>query len=160
LPSCQEMTSLIGHKRDVAGISFSPDGRTLATISDDGTVKLWHVRTWRELVRFETPMKDPTSPDVMFSPDGRTLVADVYDGPQSSSRTWYAPSPDEIAVAEGTVENQPGPRDPISWFLRGKALAKHGRTEAALSTFSEVIQQAGERPELEAVRTSALRHRS
>jgi WD40 repeat protein len=37
----QEVCTLRGHTETVFGVSFSPDGRRLATSSDDGTVKIW-----------------------------------------------------------------------------------------------------------------------
>jgi WD40 repeat protein len=37
----QEVCTLHGHKGSVFGVSFSPDGRRLATSSGDGTVKIW-----------------------------------------------------------------------------------------------------------------------
>src|SRR5262249_5971192 len=37
----QELWTLEGHVRNVYGVSFSPDGKRLATASGDGTVKLW-----------------------------------------------------------------------------------------------------------------------
>jgi WD40 repeat protein/serine/threonine protein kinase len=37
----QEVCTLHGHNRSVFGVSFSPDGRRLATSSGDGTVKIW-----------------------------------------------------------------------------------------------------------------------
>lgn len=41
--------SLTGHHQRVNAISVSPDGRTIASSSDDQTLRLWHVPTWREL---------------------------------------------------------------------------------------------------------------
>ena len=47
-------------------MTFSPDGKTLATISDD--IRLWDVQTGKEMQRLE--QADP----VAFSPDGKTLA--------------------------------------------------------------------------------------
>ena len=42
-------TSLEGHTGDVYSIAWSPDGKTLATGSDDRTVKLWDAATGKLL---------------------------------------------------------------------------------------------------------------
>ena len=40
--------TLEGHRDDIIGVDFSPNGWALATGSDDGTCRIWDVRMWRE----------------------------------------------------------------------------------------------------------------
>ena len=39
----KEIKTLTGHKQDVCGVSFSSDGKLLATASNDSTVRLWRL---------------------------------------------------------------------------------------------------------------------
>ena len=62
------VTELAGHERQVYGISFSPDGKSLATGSSDKTLRLWNIETGHSAT-----WRGHTS-DVYrgaFSPDGR-----------------------------------------------------------------------------------------
>ncbi|MBL1101787.1 WD40 repeat domain-containing protein [Streptomyces coffeae] len=72
---------LTGHK--VASVAFSPDGHTLATGSEDGTVRLWDPATGRTR-RVLTGHKGDVGA-VAFSPDGRTLATGSEDG---TVRLW------------------------------------------------------------------------
>ena len=69
---------LHGHTATVFGVAFGPDGRTLASGSDDGTVRLWDLRTNRQLGRPLTGHAT-TVYGVAFSPDGRTLASASAD---------------------------------------------------------------------------------
>ncbi|MFC6086221.1 nSTAND1 domain-containing NTPase [Sphaerisporangium aureirubrum] len=65
--------ALTGHTGAVNGIVFGPDGRTLASTAQDGTVRLWDTAARRPLGR---PMvsRSGTGYDLAFSPDGRMLA--------------------------------------------------------------------------------------
>jgi WD40 repeat protein/DNA-binding SARP family transcriptional activator len=66
-----------GASGSVETVSFSRDGRTLATGADDGSVAVWRVRTGL-LEAFEGHSAPVRA--VVFSRDGRTLYSVGYDG--------------------------------------------------------------------------------
>ena len=45
----RELMTLSGHKDAVSSVTFSADGKRLATASDDNTAKIWDADTGREL---------------------------------------------------------------------------------------------------------------
>ncbi|HEX5270039.1 MAG TPA: hypothetical protein VFW33_06120, partial [Gemmataceae bacterium] len=81
----QVVQNLTGHSALVAGVCFSPDGRRLATASQDETVKLWDTATGQEALTLKGHTGMVTS--VCFSADGNRLASASYDG---TVRVWDA----------------------------------------------------------------------
>jgi WD40 repeat protein len=94
MPSAKEMGSFSGHDHISVYLAFSADGRTLGSISDDQTVRLWHVATRRELLRFWDPRqdKDFMANALEFSRDGTSLVARRVTEVGPVTWLWYAPA--------------------------------------------------------------------
>lgn len=63
-----------GHSAWVADASLSPDGRLLATASDDFTARVWEVESGKELLSLR---QEAAVYFVSFSPDGQTLAVGV-----------------------------------------------------------------------------------
>ena len=72
-----EHNRLEGHDDSVRSISFSPNGKTLASGSGDKTIKLWNLETGKEICTLKGHDKFVWS--VSFSPNGKTLASGSGD---------------------------------------------------------------------------------
>ena len=70
---------LKGHSRPIDKISFSPDGKIIASSSDDGKIKLWNITKSKE-IRTISGGHPGNLLSLNFSPDGKTITAISYDG--------------------------------------------------------------------------------
>ncbi|MBP2478423.1 WD40 repeat protein [Crossiella equi] len=111
-PSPQTRDGLLGtlslaavsHASEIIAVALSPDGRTMATGSDDHTVRLWDIADRRHPVHTATLGGHTEAVfSVVFSPDGRTLASTGYD---RTVRLWDVSAPDRplLSVLTGHAE--------------------------------------------------------
>jgi WD40 repeat protein len=65
-------------RKDFTGLAFHPSGRFLAATSNDNTVKLYDVQTWKLAHAFDWEIGRLRS--VAFSPDGTLAAAGGDNG--------------------------------------------------------------------------------
>jgi WD40 repeat protein len=65
----QAVQRLAGHGKAVLDLAFSPDGKSVATVSEEERFRLWDAATGRPLKEFQGQ-----AGSIAFAPDGRTLA--------------------------------------------------------------------------------------
>ena len=73
----QEIRTLPGHEREIIGLAFSPDGKKVASSSQDNTVRLWDIETGKQLKEFKG--QQVWIYNVAFSPNGQFLAFGSVD---------------------------------------------------------------------------------
>ena len=109
-----ERNRLEGHESVVRSVSFSPDGKTLATGSGDKTLKLWNVETGKEIRTIKG--HEGVVYSVSFSPDGKTLATGSED---KTIKLWNVETGKEIR----TIKGHEGSVLSVSFSPDGKTLA-------------------------------------
>jgi WD40 repeat protein len=70
-------STLKGHKGKVCSFTFSPDGKTLASGDDQGTISFWHVTSGKELASFTGHAGEVLC--LAISADGKVLASGGHD---------------------------------------------------------------------------------
>ena len=121
--SSQVRLTLRGHKKSVYSVAFSRDGKTLASGSDDNTVKLWDAATGQELRTLGGHSSFVLS--VAFSPDGKTLASGSDD---NTVKLWDAATGQELRTLGGH-----------SSFVLSVAFSPDGKTLAS-GSFDKTVK--------------------
>ena len=87
------IATLEGHTDRVSSVSFSPDGTTLVSGSDDGRIKLWDVAAGQGIATLSGHRSSVSS--VSFSPDGTTLASGAGD---RTVKLWNVAAREHIAT--------------------------------------------------------------
>jgi WD40 repeat protein len=93
-----------GHRAAVSDLAFSPDGLTLFTGSNDGSVRQWYVNSGAELHRFNGYNDPAAVTSLAVSADGRTFLSGGgMDNP--ALILWDAESRELIRRMEGHTDS-------------------------------------------------------
>src|SRR5262249_55757336 len=85
-----------GHGAPVNCLAFSPDGKTLASGSNDKTVKIWDLASGKEVVTLQSHARPVVS--VAFSPDGKMLASACDSTAPFDIRTGLVEKDDNIKL--------------------------------------------------------------
>jgi WD40 repeat protein len=92
----QDIRTMSGHAGDINYLAYSPDGRQLASASDDRTIKLWHTASGKELGTLRGHAARVLG--VAYSPDGRRIASTGLD---DTMRLWDPITQQEILSLPG-----------------------------------------------------------
>jgi WD40 repeat protein len=109
-----DQPQVLSHPSWVWRVSYSPDGKTLASASQDKTVKLWDVGTGKELKTLNGHQDRVLS--VSYSPDGKTLASASSD---TTVKLWDTVTGKELNTLNGHQSTVTS----VSYSPDGKTLA-------------------------------------
>ncbi|MFO1007908.1 MAG: protein kinase [Planctomycetaceae bacterium] len=107
-----------GHSREAWTVEYSPNGRFLASGSDDGTIKVWEAATGLEL---STSLHHTqTVVQVRYSPSGSRLASLCLDG---SLRVWEVDTTSGKLIGEPRKVDEHRKARSLTWSPDGRIIA-------------------------------------
>jgi WD40 repeat protein/serine/threonine protein kinase len=132
------LASLKGHRNQLKGVVFSPDGRLIASSARDNTIRIWDAVRYEPLLVIRRPAV--MAWDLTFSPDGATLYSQHLDG---EVRIWSTISRHAARAAELVALLKR--KYELMADLRAE-LDRHGKVDDALR--SAAMQAGADVPDL------------
>ncbi len=108
------LRTLEGHSKSVQAVVYSPDGKRIASASEDGTVMIWNAGTG-ERVKLLTSSNTWSLDTIAFSPDGQLIAAAGFDG---EIKLWHTVS----GLGVGTVKGHTSYVSSLNFSPDGKSL--------------------------------------
>jgi WD40 repeat protein/predicted transcriptional regulator len=105
--------TIAGHSDSVNSVSWSPDGKRLASASNDNTVRIWNVTSGEEIATFNGHGEVVRT--VRWSPDG-TRIASAAEG--GGIMIWDPETLTELESLNGSY--------PVAWSPDGRSIASSG----------------------------------
>ncbi len=133
--SGQDVALLGGHTEGIDVITFSPDGRFVATGSADNSVRLWNIQTGTQVMQFTESTEDIKA--LAFSPDGQTLAGGGVD---HTIRIWNIGDVTGGGYNEYHTADYGGQTTDV-WSLAGAAFDQ-GDYPTAVNYFQQALSEA------------------
>ena len=95
VPSRQLQLTLKGHKGEIKALVFAFDGKTLASGSKDGTIRLWDTSTGDQTTSFSSDLNTALA----FSADGKTFASTHNKG----IKLWDITTGNELRSLKGDI---------------------------------------------------------
>jgi WD40 repeat protein len=104
LPTCRVVKSFTEHGPGVQGVALSPDASKAATCGNDGKLRVWDVKTGKEV--FHRDFLDGPPNCVAFSSDGKQLLSGHQARRNEAQiRLWNAESGKEVRTFRSHTAN-------------------------------------------------------
>jgi eukaryotic-like serine/threonine-protein kinase len=107
-----------GHSESVWGVDWRPDGSRAASVSVDGTMRIWDLATGRQADTIESV----SLRSIDWSPDGKQIATSGFGG---SVYLWDAESRQQVIQLRGHTEGVPVTC--VRWSLDGSRLVSSSR---------------------------------